>query len=103
MQTLDDARRATELGDKRDHLIWLANGVRMSECIHFAGSRGGNESSPSAMLKVEVFTDEFQALMTRELEAQVAKIDAELRALGIEPEPIEEIVWEGMPETAHPY
>ena len=36
-----------------------------------------------------MFANEFLVLVTKELEAQVAKIDEELRTLGIEPGPAE--------------
>ena len=43
-------------------------------------------------LDVEVCTDEFRALVVKELKEQVARIDAELRSLGIEPGPIPDLL-----------
>jgi CheY-like chemotaxis protein len=88
MQTLDDARRAARLGDERKQLIDIANNIRVTaDRLYFTGETTITPAAGaySVALKVEVLADEFRALVTKELEAQVAKIDEELRALGIGP------------------
>jgi hypothetical protein len=88
MRTLEEARRAAELGNERARLVNIANTILYAERIYFAA--GYEDSRSPAMLKVEAFADEFRAQVTRELTAQVARIDDELRALGIEPGSIEQ-------------
>ena len=87
MRTLDDAKRATELGRQRESLIERANAIRTAEQVCFSSREKGRQYGPEhfAHLNVEVLGDDFRALVMRELEVQVAKIDAELRALGVEP------------------
>jgi hypothetical protein len=90
MMTIEQAKQAVELSDERKSLINRANKIRMTDAIHF-----GAELKPvwpkreTVTFEVEKFADEFRALLTKELKAQVAQIDKELRALGVEPDPFD--------------
>jgi hypothetical protein len=92
--TLDDAKRATELGSKRERLIDLARTIRMADNLLFAAGRERISGMPRIFdpitMSVEACADEFRALVAKELRAQVATIDDELRALGIDPGSIDE-------------
>lgn len=90
MKTREDAKRATELCDEKDRLIACANEIRIGDKVYFSTDAAANGFSRfGARLNVKCLQDEFRALVTKELKAQVAKIDKELRALGIEPDPFE--------------
>jgi hypothetical protein len=77
--TLEDAKRATALGEKRRTLIENANAILRAHNVFFGA--GGLFLGKAERLSSDVFRDEFNALVTRELEAQVGKIDEELRTI----------------------
>ena len=87
MRMLDDAKRTTELGRQRESLIERANTIRTAEHVSFSAREKGRQYGPEHFthLNVKVLGDDFRALVTRELKAQVAEIDAQLRVLGVEP------------------
>jgi hypothetical protein len=88
---LDSAKRAVELGEHREKLIECANAIGAAYKIYFGAEEPRPIPLPSAAwrLEVKMCIDEFKALMIRELKAQLAEIDEEMREHGVEPEPFE--------------
>ena len=78
MKTLADAERASWLGNERRILIERRNYILGARWISL--SRGDpRDGSPAFAIRVEVFTDKARQLLIEEVQAQVAKIDEELR------------------------
>jgi hypothetical protein len=95
MMSIKNAKQAVALGERRDELIKRAGKIFTATSIHFGADvepRPGRSvlghlgRQEVVHLDVEKFADEFQSLVTKELRAQIAAIDDELRALGVEPD-----------------
>src|SRR5262245_42775741 len=78
MRTLEEAKQATALGQRRDLLIWQARQICTSGSMQFG----------PAPLPVKTYVEEFRQLVHKEFRAQLEPIDSELRAMGIDPGPI---------------
>jgi hypothetical protein len=92
MQSTKDAERVVELARKREAIHKLAGDIRMSDKIGSAGRDESQNRHVEAKWKVLTFrhfADELNDLVKREAAAQIAKIDAEIRSLGVEPDEFE--------------
>jgi len=98
MMTIEQAKQALQLSKERDALIERANKIRMAGRVYFSAKDESElafsgaaryVSQAPVMIEVEMFSDEFRALVAKELKAQVSKIDKDLRSLGVEPDPFD--------------
>jgi paraquat-inducible protein B len=96
MKTRRDAERVVELSDKRENLHKLASSIRMADEIAVGDPveiarelRSSYTVRRDMMFTFSHLADELRDLIKRETVQQIAEIDKELKALGVEPDEFE--------------
>jgi hypothetical protein len=89
-----NAKLAVELGNKRERLIERANAIRMANKVLFATARQRQYSNLDYDT-LEVEFEGFRELVTKEIKAQIAPIDEQLRNIGVELNPFDALPVKG--------